>query len=70
VEPPEAKASPSQKPARSRWSWRCRRTWRSLVGGDDEVGIVAVEADHPVGADGLAVDEVVGDVEQAPMKMR
>ena len=37
----------------------------ALVGGDDEVGVVVVEHAHAVGVDDLAVDEVVGQVEQA-----
>ena len=37
---------------------------RALVGGDDEVGVVAVVADHVGGRHRLAVDQVVGDVEQ------
>ncbi len=37
---------------------------RPLVGGDHEVRVVAVVAHDLVGWDDLAVDEVVGDVEQ------
>ena len=37
----------------------------ALVGGDDQVRIVAVVAHHVVRMHDLAVDEVVGDVEQA-----
>ena len=37
----------------------------ALVGGDDEVGVVTVVADHLARRHRLAVDEVVGDVEQA-----
>ena len=38
---------------------------RALVGGDDQVGIVAVVADDVVRRHDLALDQVVGDVEQA-----
>ena len=37
---------------------------RALVGGHDEVGVVAVEHAHVGRVHDLAVDEVVGDVEQ------
>ena len=37
---------------------------RALVGGDDEVGVVAVVPDDLRRRDDVAVDEVVGDVEQ------
>ena len=36
----------------------------ALVGGDDEVGVVAVERPHLRRVDDLAVDEVVGHVQQ------
>ena len=38
---------------------------RALVGGHHQVGVVAVVADHAERRHGLAVDAVVGDVEQA-----
>ena len=38
---------------------------RPLVGGDDEIGVVAVVADDLARRHELAVDDVVGDVEQA-----
>ena len=41
-----------------------RQRRRALVGRDDEVGVVVVEHAHALGVDDLAVDEVVGDVEQ------
>ena len=37
----------------------------ALVGGDDQVGVVAVVADHAHRRHALALDEVVGDVEQS-----
>ena len=37
----------------------------ALVGGDDEIGIVAVMAHGVLRRHGLAVDDVVGQVEQA-----
>ena len=38
----------------------------ALVGGDHQIGIVVVVADHLIRRYDLAVDEVVGDVEQRP----
>ena len=41
-----------------------RERRRALVGRDHQVGVVAVVANHALGRHGLAVDPVVGDVEQ------
>jgi hypothetical protein len=38
---------------------------RALVGGNDEVGVVVVVADHVLGRDHFTLDLVVGDVQQA-----
>ena len=37
----------------------------ALVGGDDEIRVVAVVADHALGRNDLSADDVVGDVQQA-----
>ena len=42
-----------------------RERRRALVGRDDEVGVVVVEHAHALGVHDLALDEVVGEVEQA-----
>ena len=41
-------------------------TGRALVGGDDEVGVVAIVDDGVGWVDDRAVDEVVGEIEQRP----
>jgi len=38
-------------------------TCRALVGGDDEIGPVVIEYADARGMDGLAADDVVGEIE-------
>ena len=51
--------------AHRRRGWRCRERRRALVGRHHQVGVVVVEHAHALGVHDLALDEVVGEVEQA-----
>ena len=43
-----------------------RKSGRSLVGGNNEIGVVAVEDRDPIGVDDLFIDDVVGHRQQRP----
>jgi hypothetical protein len=66
AEPPEAKASSSQKPCSCAMVLAMsEKVAVPLSAGDDQIGIVVVVAHNALGSDHALAGDVVGDVKQS-----